>query len=497
MAIISLDTVRIMIQDNNHPLWLPLAWLVSLLLFMWGVLPLVFKTAARQAAKADTGTAKPGRQEAKQEAKQGAMPDAKPDAKPGGKPGGKPEQDIVVAPGGFIFRHFLHKQANINKLATREDPYHLHKTLGLLSLISFIYRYGIVYNFKGHLGFGQFPVLDWLTMGVHTALAFSSVIFRVPRKRINGKPMVIYEEYRQHAMVFTLRCFSLFAVMSLFPDAPAYVQPVVVMAHHLLADRITAIHGNGSTAVRATGAGAASSKIKISDFYKRVGYLYSLYQFLAIASHILPNARILDLAYNAVIAIQSSAFMMTLYRKRIIRGRTHMLVYSGCLVLSAYHMIQLMGPRIYLLVLAAFTLRINLPRAYSNKYAIWALFLMVNNYSATAAVAANLLMKEGALAQPDVGLVLQDPTVRGAATAALVFLIATMERMRLPLNNAPAPARAPGVGGAAGRGQKAVGAAAAGAAAAGAAGAAGATAASGPSFTATGEPVVVDGAKMD
>jgi len=48
-----------------------------------------------------------------------------------------------------------------------------------------------------------------------------------------------------------------------------------------------------------------------------------------VASHILPNARLADLAYNAIIAIASSAFMMTLYRKRIIRGMSHMVMYSG------------------------------------------------------------------------------------------------------------------------------------------------------------------------
>lgn len=73
------------------------------------------------------------------------------------------------------------------------------------------------------------------------------------------------------------------------------------------------LHATGNTAVRAT-----QRHMKISTFYRYVGKLYSLYQFLAIGSHILPqrsNARLADLAYNAIIAIQSSAFMMTLYRK--------------------------------------------------------------------------------------------------------------------------------------------------------------------------------------
>ena len=245
----------------------------------------------------------------------------------------------------FLFRHFLHKDAKISKLMTREDPYHLHKTLGVLALANFIYRYGYCYLTSGTLGYNGITgnkhlyMLDWITMLVHTCLALSSIIFRVPKKRINNKPMVIYEEYRQHAMVFTLRCLVIFAIVTLFPNAPSWWLPLGVMSCHLLADRITSIHGtSGNTAVRAT-----AKHQKLSPFYQVVGKLYSLYQFLAIGSHILPNARLADLAFNAVIAIQSSAFMMTLYRKRIIRGRTHMVVYAFCLLLSGYHICRLLG----------------------------------------------------------------------------------------------------------------------------------------------------------
>ena len=189
--------------------------------------------------------------------------------------------------------------------------------------------------------------------------------------------MVIYEEYRQHAMVFTLRCFSVFAVAHLFPDAPAYVVPVVVMAHHVLADRITSIRGTpGNTAVRTT-----SGSMKLSKFYTGVAKVYSLCQFLAIASHILPNARLGDLAYNAIIAIQSSAFMMTLYRKRIIRGTTHMVVYAACLFLSAFHIIRLIGLVAFVGVTVAFLVRINVPRSFGDKYLIWTLFMIAANHS--------------------------------------------------------------------------------------------------------------------
>lgn len=281
-------------------------------------------------------------------------------------------KDLMVFPfTGVIFTQFLHKDANVKKLFTREDPNHIHKTLGLLTVISFFYRYGYCYNMYGNLGFNgptsdtQSQLLDWGTMFVHMLLAFSSILFRVPKKRIAEKPMVIYEEYRQHAMVFTLRCFTLFAVLMLAPKTHPYAIFGVVMAHHMFADYITSIHGTvGNTAVRA-------NVEKVSSFYKTVAKFYSLYQFLAIGSHIFTNPRHIDLAYNAIIAIQSSAFMMTLYRKRIVRGKTHMAVYSFCLLLSAFHILRLLSPLTIGLVIAAFLIRINLPRAFSNKYVIW------------------------------------------------------------------------------------------------------------------------------
>jgi hypothetical protein len=59
--------------------------------------------------------------------------------------------------------------------------------------------------------------------------------------------------------------------------------------------------------------------------------------------------------------------MMTLYRKRIVRGRTHVLVYSGCLILSGFHIVRMLPLSNLLLVMGAFSLRVNLPRGWSNK----------------------------------------------------------------------------------------------------------------------------------
>ena len=274
----------------------------------------------------------------------------------------------------ILFSRFFHREARIGKLVTKEDPYHLHKGMGILSILSFFYRYGLVYNATGTLGFtGDW--FDWATLFVHMTLAFSSKLFRVPKKRLANKPMVIYEEYRLHAMIFTFRCVSVYACAVLWPaeNRPIYAVALVVAAHHLLADYVTSIWGNGSTAVR------TNSK-NLSYFYKKVALFYSFYQYMAIGSHILPNVHLADLAWNAIIAIASSAFMMTLYRKRIIRGMTHVVVYSGCLLLSMFHIMRLIGLTASLLIIATFLLRINLPRKYSNKYVCWPLFFLSANY---------------------------------------------------------------------------------------------------------------------
>jgi hypothetical protein len=106
------------------------------------------------------------------------------------------------------------------------------------------------------------------------------------------------------------------------------------------------------------------------------------------------NARMMDSGWNPTIAIQSSAFCMTLYRKRLIRGKTrarshcrfvllliqfipaslraysvplllkrqcdrtlgktHAFWYTACLLLSIYHIVQICEDGSYLFLLKVF-----------------------------------------------------------------------------------------------------------------------------------------------
>ena len=93
---------------------------------------------------------------------------------------------------------------------------------------------------------------------------------------------------------------------------------------------------------------------------KTVSLGYAFYQFSAVGSHIIPNARLMDLGYNALIAIQSSAFLMTLFRKGLIRWYTHATWYSIALILSWVVMYKsTSGIWFWIKVATAFYLRIN------------------------------------------------------------------------------------------------------------------------------------------
>lgn len=236
----------------------------------------------------------------------------------------------------------LHPDMNLAKLVTKEDRFHIHKVLGTLALCSFFYRYTFCFPLIGYEPF------DWFTMAVHFALALTAIQFRVPKLRIKNKPLIVYEEYRLHAIIFTSRCFFVYA----------FRHPFFVLIHHLLADYVTSKYGKpNDTAVRSAAVRSGS--------HQYISKMFSMYQFLAIGSHLFGPP---SMAFNTLIAIQSSVFLMTLYKKKIIRGKVHLIVYTLCLILSVYHMFLEVEFKYLLLSMCCFVLRITVP---NNKYVLW------------------------------------------------------------------------------------------------------------------------------
>jgi len=273
----------------------------------------------------------------------------------------------AIGADGQKIKHKVNPSYVFKKLFTPEDEYLIHKSLGLLCLCSYFYRYFYVLPREGNLAMNG-SLFDHLTLLLHFLLSSSSLIFHVLKARQPTRPLIIYEEYRLHAIVFTLRTCLVSLVgfycqtMEVIPRR--FVLAGVFVACHLLVDRITAVHGTkGVTAVRNDGVLT----------FKYLGLFYSFYQMAALGSSITWNSRVADLGFNALVAIQSSAFLMTLKRKNLIRWYSHAFWYSLALALSYYVMYRTLGPRFFVYPALLFSLR---ARFNINKYVLWSVYVV-------------------------------------------------------------------------------------------------------------------------
>eukprot|EP00386_Alphamonas_edax_P004068 GDKI01012694.1.p1 GENE.GDKI01012694.1~~GDKI01012694.1.p1 ORF type:complete len:405 (+),score=131.70 GDKI01012694.1:42-1217(+) len=261
------------------------------------------------------------------------------------------------------------------KLFTEEDKFLVHKVLGVAALASFAYRYFWVWPTTGTLGFDG-SWFDYFTLSVHFLLSFSSLIFHVLEKRITQNPLIIYEEYRQHAIVFTLNT-TLVALVGMGHYAHQWYDAkwlrVLLLATfvgcRILVDDITARHGTpGVTAVRN----------KQEQSLKSFRYFFSFYQLVVTGCSLIPHARHGDFGFNALIAIQSSAVLMTLKRKSLIGWYTYVIWYTAALFLSEAYMFYVQGWRLFAAVGLCFYLRSKFDM---NKYALWGMYAYVAHFA--------------------------------------------------------------------------------------------------------------------
>lgn len=250
-----------------------------------------------------------------------------------------------------------------DKLITNEDYYHFHKTMGVISLVNYFYRYFYVWLVNWDLGYNYFTYFNLFTLMCHLALTVSSLVFHVLPSRNVREPLVIYEEYRLHAILFTIR--SVGVTFLTWWGNHTLSRWLFVLCIHLMVDIVTYRHGSpGVTAVRNDGRGKLWYLKPM-----RLGYAY--YQFVAIASHLAFSPYQGDMGFNTLAAIQSSAFLMTLRRKNIIIWQMHMFWYSIALLLSLLYIGEAHGPWIFIYSLLCFYLRAGLNL---SKYLVWSIF---------------------------------------------------------------------------------------------------------------------------
>lgn len=231
-------------------------------------------------------------------------------------------------------------------LITHHDPYHVHKTLGLLSLLQYVYRYACMFRYGT-----MFPAnepLAWTTVGVLLPLALSltSLLLPLPRVRNFNRPM-IWPENRLHSIVFGARHVigTLMSLYGLWPDdqnvlANAVARAALILGTVHAASIITDKYGDPTRKIRTINA------MVLPDFVSEaqgatIKLFYVRAQFTATAACFFDDPTI---HFSPLYAIQISPLMMTLVRKGKAKTQAFHIMYSIGLFLGVLVMLGRLSP---------------------------------------------------------------------------------------------------------------------------------------------------------
>lgn len=217
------------------------------------------------------------------------------------------------------------------KLITDHDPYHLHKTLGVLVLLHFIYRIGLtlirgfvfctVHSAQEGLCTDQQVHFDAAGVILHGLLSWSSLLLPLPQKRNFSSPM-IWTEFRFHSITFATRgvISSVVSIYGLWPEQLLwnYASKVaLILGTCYTADFITAKYGCKEQ--RTTNAMPYPDVIT-PEMQKNVKYNYAMKQMAAALSCISESP---TLPWATLGAIQGAPLLMTLVRKGKVTSLTY------------------------------------------------------------------------------------------------------------------------------------------------------------------------------
>lgn len=257
---------------------------------------------------------------------------------------------------------------NLPKLITKEDPYHIHKTIGTLSLINFgkcYYRLFI----NGHMGLNTYDIRFLLF--IHAFLSISSFIFKIPKNRNPISPM-IYPEFRLHNLIFSYR--SIICTLLFYYKFPVIYNILVCFCSMIFADIVTHYWKEGTTMRNMKFDQSISKETKhaITLFHSKMQIFATLYMIGNI-----------DSAFSPLFAIQFSSLLMTLIRKNIIKTNQWHLLYALSLMMNVFIFFNLPINFIFFSQISYFIIYFfRFERKY-NKYLCWSiifsLYLIVYN----------------------------------------------------------------------------------------------------------------------
>lgn len=273
-----------------------------------------------------------------------------------------------------------------SKLVSHEDPYWIHKSLGIYSLCNFIFRFTTAMFGKdpsagmgSNLGKGT-NIFGIACLLPHILLSYSSLIFdTVPLERVVGKPM-IWKENRWHSIVFGTR--SIFSTFFCW---------LSIRFQHSQPWRSICVFGCCITVLMTmVGADIVTSKLQPAKtdssvatlpFWEgcsvqtqsRIKHFYAYTQFVATC--------VCALAANPVwpllmlFPIQFSSFLLTLCRKGLISAKGWHIGYATSLLLPFFLtlrvIIELKSVSFITGIIMIPALLFGLRSLRINKYKIW------------------------------------------------------------------------------------------------------------------------------
>jgi hypothetical protein len=267
------------------------------------------------------------------------------------------------------------------QLITKEDPYHVHKILGILCLISFVFRF---YNVgESDMGFDLYPHLTIPTMLLHFSLNLSSFLFRIPKKRITHGGR-IWPEYRIHSLVFVTRSLMVMAWYLLERycgwEPNYFVNYAIIMFTFLI---------NDMTSLYVIEEKYQSNSVRGLDMRPTFKFLFSMAQFNATANQLLGMRRF-TIPFLVLFPVQTTAFIGTLQRKNLI-GYIGLLLYAIVILNNIriqFYEYSRQPPQIHLtlriIMIGCFLIRLsNLPKIFhliQTRYGVWTLAYIILSY---------------------------------------------------------------------------------------------------------------------
>jgi len=266
-----------------------------------------------------------------------------------------------------------YNQTKISKLFTHEDRFNIHKIMGLVSLMNYLYLFvDFAYTgFNEHISLRTVGLMFIALTWCHLILSLSSLQFLIPRVRTGILPM-IWQEARLHSIVFASRSFIIVNIIYFMGtnSFTNFLRFLIILITMKLADISTNHYSFNNERTTATLPYWTSCTPELQS---RIKYFYTHAQVMATGTCLFDKIPfILYLAFP----IQFAMFLMTLVRKNIISSFQYHLLY-GLSLLSGY-ITYCMSYKVYLAILLGFVFTyLRITRSF-GKYYIWTITYLAN-----------------------------------------------------------------------------------------------------------------------